>query len=46
MRKGQQVDLLLGQNRVEGMERKIIDWQGSDMLEGLRVLIGGWVQCD
>lgn len=31
---------------MEGMERKIIDWQGSDVLEGLRVLIGAWVQYD
>lgn len=29
MIKRQQVDLLLGQNRMEGKERKIIGWQGS-----------------
>lgn len=40
LRKRQQVDLLLGQMRMEGKERTIIDWQGSDALEGLGVLIG------
>lgn len=44
LRKRQQVDFLLGQMRMEGKERKIIDWQGSDALEGLGVLIGAWVQ--
>lgn len=40
LRKRQQVDFLLGQMRMEGKERKIIDWQESDALDGLGVLIG------
>lgn len=46
LRKRQQVDVLLGQKWMEGKERKIIDRQGSDALEGLGVLIGAGVQND
>lgn len=46
LRKRQQVDFLLGQKRMEGKEKKIIDWQGSNALVGLGVLIGAWVQND